>query len=219
MRRCARKRVARLLRAAGLVGCHRRRRARTTTADPAHTPAPNLVARDCAASEPDRLWLGASTYLPTGEGWLSLAVLLDAHARRVVGWAMADHAARRTGARRAGRWPSARAAPAQAWRTTPTGAARIPPPPTGRASPRTTAPARCAGRARASTTPWRSAASRPARPSASTRARGQRAAARLALFAWVEVWYNRQRAHSALGYRAPVAHEEQQLLLLQDLAA
>ena len=48
--RCARKRVARLMRAAGLVGCHRRRRVRTTSADPAHAPAPNLVARDSDAS-------------------------------------------------------------------------------------------------------------------------------------------------------------------------
>ena len=46
-----------------------------------------------------------------------------------------------------------------------------------------------------------------------------RATARLAIFAWLEVWYNRQRRHSALGYRAPVAYEEQQLLLLQDRAA
>ncbi len=52
--RCARKRVARLMRAAGLVGCHRRRRTRTTVADPAHTPAPNLVARDFAAPGPNR---------------------------------------------------------------------------------------------------------------------------------------------------------------------
>ncbi len=89
--RCARKRVARLMRAAGLVGCHRRRRARTTVADPAHAPAPNLVARDFTAPAPDRLWLGDIMYLPTGEGWPYLAVLLDAHSRRVVGWAMADH--------------------------------------------------------------------------------------------------------------------------------
>ena len=46
-----------------------------------------------------------------------------------------------------------------------------------------------------------------------------RAAARTAIFEWLEVWYNRQRRHSALAYRAPVAHEEQRLLLLQDLAA
>jgi len=53
-----------------------------------------------------------------------------------------------------------------------------------------------------------------------TRAWPTRAAARTAIFAWIEVWYNRQRRHSALGYRAPVAHEEQHLLLLlQDRAA
>ncbi len=90
MARCARKRVARLLRAAGLVGCHRRR-TRTTVTDPAHAPAPNLVARDFAAPAPDRLWLGDSTYVATSEGWLYLAVLVDAYSRRVIGWAMADH--------------------------------------------------------------------------------------------------------------------------------
>jgi len=89
--RCARKRVARLMRAAGLVGCHRRRRVRTTVADPTHAPAANLVARDFAAPAPDRLWLGDISYVPTQEGWLYLAVLLDAYSRRVVGWAMADH--------------------------------------------------------------------------------------------------------------------------------
>jgi len=75
--RCARKRVAHLMRAAGLVGCHRRRRARTTTVDPAQTPAPNLVARDFAAARPNRLWIGDSTSLPTGEGWLYLGRVLS----------------------------------------------------------------------------------------------------------------------------------------------
>ena len=89
--RCARKRVARLMRAAGLVGCHRRRRARTTVADPNHAPAPNLVARDFRAAAPNRLWVGNITYVATREGWLYLAVLLDAHSRRVVGWTMAEH--------------------------------------------------------------------------------------------------------------------------------
>ena len=52
-----------------------------------------------------------------------------------------------------------------------------------------------------------------------TRAWPTRAAARTAIFEWIEVWYNRQRRHAALAYRAPLAHEEQQLLLLQDRAA
>jgi len=89
--RCARKRVARLMRAAGLAGCHRRHRTRTTVADPAQAPAPNLVARDFAAPGPNRLWIGDITYLPTREGWLYLAVLVDVYSRRVVGWALADH--------------------------------------------------------------------------------------------------------------------------------
>ena len=89
--RCARKRVARLMRTAGLVGCHRRRRARTAVAEPTHTPAPNLVARDFRATAPDHLWIGDITYIATAEGWLYLAVLVDVHSRRVVGWAMADH--------------------------------------------------------------------------------------------------------------------------------
>ncbi len=89
--RTSRRRVARLMRAAGLAGCHRRRRTRTTIADPAHAPAPNLVTRDFAALAPNRLWLRDITYLPTGEGWRYLAVLLDAHSRRVIGWALANH--------------------------------------------------------------------------------------------------------------------------------
>jgi len=63
--RCARKRVARLLRAAGLVGGHRRRRARTTVAEPTHVPAPNLVARDFSATALNRPWLGDGTSVPT----------------------------------------------------------------------------------------------------------------------------------------------------------
>jgi putative transposase len=63
--RCGSRRVARLMRAAGLVGRHRRRRARTTVADPARSAAPNLVARAFAAPALDRLRLGDSTDVPT----------------------------------------------------------------------------------------------------------------------------------------------------------
>ena len=87
-----RKRVARLMRQAGLRGVTRRRVVpRTTRADPAAVPAPNLLARDFTAQAPDRCWVGDSTYLPTGEGWLYLASLVDVHSRWVVGFALADH--------------------------------------------------------------------------------------------------------------------------------
>ena len=89
--RCGRKRVARLMRQAGLVGCHRRRSVHTTQRDPAAAPAPDLVQRTFRADAPDVLWIADITYVPTWEGFLYLAVILDVFSRRVVGWSMADH--------------------------------------------------------------------------------------------------------------------------------
>jgi len=89
--RCGRKRVARLMRLAKVVGCHRRRARRTTVADPTAEPAEDLVKRNFAPPAPDRLYVADITYVRTWEGWLYLAVVLDAFSRRVVGWAMADH--------------------------------------------------------------------------------------------------------------------------------
>ncbi len=89
--RCSRKRVARLMRAAGVVGCHRRRMVVTTRRDPRSLPAPDRVRRQFVASAPDRIWTAASTYVPTGTGFLYLAVVLDVFSRRIVGWAMAEH--------------------------------------------------------------------------------------------------------------------------------
>lgn len=86
-----RKRVARLMRQLGLEGVSRRgKRRRTTIADPAAAPAPDLVGRRFTAPRPNELWLADITYLPTQEGWLFLAVVLDAFSRRVVGWSMRD---------------------------------------------------------------------------------------------------------------------------------
>jgi len=89
--RCGQKRVARLMRQAGLEGAHRRRRRRTTVQDPAVAPAPDLVVREFVADRPDRLWVADITYVRTWAGWLYLAVVLDVFSRRVAGWAMADH--------------------------------------------------------------------------------------------------------------------------------
>ena len=86
-----RKRVARLMRALGVHGVSRRRRPRTTLRDRAHPLAPDLVARDFTAPGPDQLWVADITYIPTGAGFLYLAVVLDAWSRRVIGWAMETH--------------------------------------------------------------------------------------------------------------------------------
>ena len=91
--RCSRGRVARLMRKDGLRGClrGRRRRRHTTRQDPLAIPAPDLVKRNFAAPAPNRLWTADITYLHTDEGFLYLAFILDVYSRRVVGWSMASH--------------------------------------------------------------------------------------------------------------------------------
>src|SRR5215210_1244706 len=89
--RVSRKRVARLMRQAGLSGLLVRRRGKTTIRVPGVRPAPDLVARDFNPSEPNLLWAADLTEVRTWEGVLNLAVVIDCYSRRVVGWAMAEH--------------------------------------------------------------------------------------------------------------------------------
>ncbi len=85
------KRIARLMRAAGLAGVSRRRGIRTTRRGPAETPATDLVQRHFTATAPNQLWVADITYVPTWAGFLYLAIVLDVFSRRIVGWAMATH--------------------------------------------------------------------------------------------------------------------------------
>ncbi len=91
-RRCSRKRVARLMRAADLRAYRpRRRRPRTTDSSHLQPVTPNHLERQFAVEAvpgPDRVWCADITYLPTRQGWLYLAVVLDLASRLVVGWAM-----------------------------------------------------------------------------------------------------------------------------------
>ena len=89
--RCGRKRVARLMRQAGLVGCHRRRKVWTTRRDPVQQPAPDALKRDFTAAAPNRVWVADITYIPTWAGFGYLATVLDVFSRRIVGWAFANH--------------------------------------------------------------------------------------------------------------------------------
>jgi transposase InsO family protein len=206
--RCGRKRVARLMRQAALVGCRLRRRTRTTRAEPTHQPAPNLVGRQFTVEQLDQLWVGDITYIPTWEGWLYLAVLVDACSRRVVGWAMAEHLggeltrdalamalARRRPAtdlvHHSDRGSQYTATAYQALLTQHGVAASM-----SRAGD-------CYDNALAESfmatlktelidrQPWPT-----------------RRAARRAIFDWIEGFYNRRRLHSALGYQSPAAFEE-----------
>jgi putative transposase len=210
---CGRKRVARLMRQVGLAGCRRRvQRPRTTVSDRQATPALDRVER-CFAPEqigaPNRLWVADITYVPTDEGWLYLATVLDAFSRACVGWSMADHLrtelvldaidlalARRRPATDAGlvhhsdhgcQYTSL----AFSQRLQAAGVV----PSMGRVGD-------CYDNAVAESffaTLKGELLDRAVWPT--------RAAARLAIFEYLEVWYNRQRRHSTLGYRSPTAFE------------
>ena len=206
--RCGRKRVARLMRQACLVGCRRGRRTRTTQSDPTHMPAPNLVNRAFRVTEPDQLWVGDITYIPTWEGWLYLAVVLDACSRRVIGWAMADHLR------------SDLAGAAVTMALTQRRPTRSLLHHTDRGSQYTAA----SYRATLATHGLTASMSRAGDCYDNAMAESffatlktelidrqpwpTRQAARRAIFAWIEGFYNRQRLHSALGYQSPVAFEE-----------
>lgn len=88
---CSRKRVERLMRQAGVVGIHRRKRRDCTRRDPDATPAEDLVKRQFNVEGPDRLWVMDITEHPTDDGKLYLGIVVDAWSRRVVGWSIADH--------------------------------------------------------------------------------------------------------------------------------
>jgi putative transposase len=85
------KRVARLMRERNIHGASRRKGFKTTVRDRDARPAPDLVDRKFTATAPNQLWVADITYVPTWSGFLFVAIVLDVYSRRVVGWAMATH--------------------------------------------------------------------------------------------------------------------------------
>ena len=84
-------RVANLMHIMGLCVLPRRGyRAQPTESDPLHRVAPNVLARDFTATAPNQKWVGDVTHIPTDEGWLYLATMIDLYNREIVGWAMSD---------------------------------------------------------------------------------------------------------------------------------
>ena len=209
-----RKSVARLMRKVGLVGISPRKSTFTTVRDPAGRPSDDLVRRDFTATGPDQLWVADITYVPTWAGFLYLAVVLDVWSRRIVGWAMStslktdvvldalnmtvtqrqprnvvhhsDH-----GCQLGFKWSSQQACVARKqafgrrW---------------GPSATRTTT--RCA---RASSAPWSASCSTAV-------ASARRREARMAVFDYLEGFYNPRRRHSALDYKSPIEYERSHAL-------
>jgi putative transposase len=209
--RHGRKRVARLMHGAGLVGAsHRRGGPVTTRRDGERRPAPDLVDRDFSASAPNQLWVTDITFIPTAAGFLYLAVVLDAWSRRIVGWSMANHL----------RTELVLNALEMAL---------------GQRRPRDTILHSDQGSQFTSLAfgnRCREAGVRPSMGSVgdaydnamcesffaslecellARRRFASQAEARMAVFTYIEAWYNPLRLHSALGYKSPAAFEKEQL--------
>ena len=205
---CGRHRIARLMRGAGLRS-RPRRRFRICLTDSNHDLpiAANRLLGRCQPARPDAVWVADITYVPTAEGWLYVAGVLDRYSRRCVGWAMSDTLATSL--------PLAALDMALTQRQPPSGLVHH--------SDR--------GRQYASEAYRQRLAAAGVQPSMSRRGNcydnavmesfwsslkrelvhrcefATRAEAQAAIFDWLEVFYNRERLHSALGYQTPVDFE------------
>ena len=204
-----RKRVARLLRAAGLQGRYWRRRHQTTRRDPKATAAPDLVQRSFTASRPDALWMGDFTELQTGEGVLYLSALVDGCSRACVGWSMrADRTAELvTGAlgmavcRREPAPGLVHHSDHGSQYTSLALTARL-------AEVGGVASMGSVGDALDNAACESFFGTLKLELLAGGRVFSTRAEARTAVFEWVEGWYNPRRRHSTLGYLAPLEYEQ-----------
>ncbi len=208
--RVGNKRVAMLMSHEGLEGCHRRRKKtpRTTLGDPHAAPAVDLVERKFVSEAANKLWVADISYVPTWEGFDYLAFVLDAYSRRLVGWAMADHL---------GAELVADALGMALWRRNPAPGlihhsdrgsqytsisfgqkleeAGVVPSMGSVADPYDNAMAE-------------SFVATLKRELLDRRSWPTREEVRTAIFEFAEVFYNRHRFHSALGYRSPADYEE-----------
>lgn len=209
--RVAKKRVARLMRADGLVARRPRRVARTTDSAHRHPVAPNTLARNFAVPEiggVDRVWTSDITYIPTQEGWLYLAAVLDLGSRRVVGWAMRESLEEAL-ALDALRMALAQRRP---------GAGLIAHSDRGSQYAGGAYQAllaahglRCSMSGRGDC--WDNAVAESFFATLEHELLAEsdfpsRQAARRAIFEFIEVWYNRERRHSSLGYVSPAEYEQ-----------
>ena len=206
---CGRHRVARLRRRHGIITLRRRRFLRARGPYQRMPAAPNRLAWPFASPAPDRVWVGDITHLPTREGWLYLATVLDVCSRRIVGWAM-DAQQTRDLAERALHMALVQRRPA------PNLVLHH-----DRGSQYTSA----SYRAKAEAARMVLSMSRPGMPYDNAMAESffgtlklellptktfvSREAARLAVFDYIEAFYNRTRMHSALGYLSPAQYETQ----------
>jgi transposase InsO family protein len=207
-----RKRIARLMQANGIVGkAPNSKRPVTTQRVEGALVAPNLLAQDFTASKPNQKWLADITYVDTAEGWLYLALVMDLFARPIVGWSMAEHM-QAVLVEDALKMAVGRRLPAPgllhhsdqggqytSWLVHSLLAAH-------HVQVSMSDAGNCYDNA-----PMESFIG-TLKTECVTYQFATRAEARLVIFEYIEVWYNRQRLHSSLGYRSPEEFERQLFL-------
>ncbi len=204
---CGRDRVARLMRQAGLRGKARRPFKVTTDSDHPFPVAPNLLAQDFSAAAVNQTWLADITYIPTDEGWLYLATIEDLFSRFIAGWAMASYLTDRLTRNSLQMALSRRQPPAGLVHHSDRGSQYA-----SHAYRDLLAEAKII-QSMSSTgnaydnAPMESFFSRLKNELVHHRRYRTRQEARQDIFEYIEVFYNRQRAHSALGYRSPLEFE------------
>lgn len=210
---CSRARVVRLMRAESIRGKQRKRFRVTTQSDHDKQVAPNLLDRHFAPAqieEPNRAWAGDITYVWTNEGWLYLAVVLDLFSRRVIGWSMSHRLETRLVLdaleMAVNRRPTIGAVLFHSDRGSQYAAAAM-----QRFHERHFIVASMSRKANC----WDNAVvesffSTLKHELVEDRTFATREAARAAIFSWIEIWYNRRRRHSTLGYVSPEQFEQRQ---------
>jgi len=211
--RVGKKRVARLMKADGLAARRPKRGVRTTDSTHAHPIAPNLLERKFAVFDANgvaalnRVWIGDITYIPTREGWLYLAAILDLGSRRCIGWAMRDTLEAELAVSALRMALGARRPPAGLVHHSDRGVQYACDDYRGHL----TAHGIVASMSRKGDC-WDNAVAESFFATLElelivTSDWHTRADARRAIFAYIETWYNRERRHSSLGYRSPAAYE------------
>ncbi len=208
--RCSKKRIARVMRGAGIRAC-RPRRSRTTTDSRHSLPvAANLLNREFAAPAANTKWAADITYIETREGWLYLAVVLDLFSRRVVGWAMQPTLERKLVLAALEMALGQRHCTTTLVHHSDRGSQYA----SGDYRARLAAAGiRCRMSRRGDcfdNAPVESFFSTLKTELVNQQRFATRQEARRAIFEYVEVFYNRKRRHSALGYLSPVEFEERQ---------
>jgi putative transposase len=206
---CGRNRVARLMQMHRIAAKKRSKRHPVTTQrQPGVVPAPNLLAQDFSASAPNCKWVADITYIDTAEGWLYLAPVLDLYSRRVVGWAMADHMETSLVEAAFEMALARRHPPAGLLHHSDQGSQY-----TSGAYQQKLVDQRCEISMSRVGNCYDNAVMESFFSTVKTECADEpfptRAIARTTIFEYLEVWYNRLRLHSSLGYRSPVEFEQQ----------